>query len=482
MVLLGPGSYGYYGRNATFKGGDPSSDVHQALNPVLNVEFPVVTYDQKTETTSDKLIPNIIFDKQLVPGVLNLETRFRDPIFMASIFGYKGVTGAWSGTGDVLTFNFSNFSNLDKNIWMQFHVHDDSGNANHLNVLYDGGQLLSYAWLIQAGEALHEEAEVDFSECDLNVQPVDITDGFDDGSFDKSDVYQVSTVVAKAATGITTNKYFTLQGISAAFVRTNYHVWFNKDGGGADPAPSGSTPILVVVTTGDSIQVVSDAITAAITGKTDFGAVNGGGTVTTTTITNAQYGDCKDIVDVDSTLTVARTVKGALGQDGGWSNWDGAYDASIGEVVLSKDCIITLGTASVKGLDIINCRVVLPAPKSKYFVQSSLKAQGSFLKAIGPFFATITGKLTGNNAFSEFLAQIGSKTKDTFKVQYGTTKFTQFTNAYYKQIDPAGALPVSGEDVEVTYGIYAGANSIFTYGWTADEATDPSAHINNTAL
>ncbi len=480
MVMIGSGSYGYYGRSAALKAGDPSSDRHQAFNPILSLDLPTITYEQEHETTADKLDPNIIYDKQLVPGTISMETRFRDPILMATMLTYKGLPAAWSGTADVMTFNFSSMANKDKNLWFQFHIHDDSGNANHHNLLYDGGEILSYSWVIAAGVALIEEVEVEFVELDKNIQPVDIDAGFDDGSFDQTNVYQVSTILAVAATGITTGKYFTIQGISAAFVRTDYYVWFNKDAGGGDPAPSDHTAIVVTVTTGDAIQVVSDAITAAITAKPDFGAANGGGTSSTITVTNAQYGDCKDIVDVDSGLTVARTTKGALALDGGWSNWDGAYDATKGEVALSKDCIITLGTAAISALDIEECRITIATPKSKYWVQSSLKAQGSFLGKRAPVIATIKGKSTGNNAFTEFLAEIGSKTKATFKIQYGTTKYLQMTNAYYKKSDPLSQLPAAGEAVDVTYEIVASANSVLTGSWTADEATDPSNHINHT--
>jgi hypothetical protein len=90
--------------------------------------------------------------------------------------------------------------------------------------------------------------------------------------------------------------------------------------------------------------------------------------------------------------------------------------------------------------------------------------------------------LDNNDAFAEFVASYANKTKGTFKLQYGTNKYVQFTNAYLFQIDPPGGLPPAGEGLEVTYVFLAGAKSVLTYYWTADVTQDPSAHINHTNI
>lgn len=480
MVMIGHGSYAYWGRGPTYKSGDPSTQTHHPFNPSLQLDLPTITYNQKKEATADKLIPNLIWDEQLVPGVITLESRFRDPFVLGEIFGYKGVPGTWAGDGsDIITMNHSNLNNLDKNLWLQAHIYDFSGLSKPIDILYDGGQPLSYEWNGGSGKPLVERAEWEFAECDVNTQPVNIASGYDDGSFDRTGAAEVSTIVAVAAASITNNTYFHIMGITAAYVRTLYHVWFNKDAGGVDPAPSGSTAIEVAVTTGQSAQTISDAITAAITAKADFGAANGGGTSTTITVTNANNGDVRHIVDVDSGLTVATSTYGELGQNGGWSNWDGGYVAANGEVALSKNCTISIADADVSGIDIADWKLVIGTPKSKYFTSDSLKVTGTWLNTLN-WYAELTGKQDGNDALSEFLATISSKTKATFKIQYGTTKYLQFTNSYYKESDPLSAFGPAGEAVDLTYRIEPAASSVLTYYWTATETHDPSNYINHT--
>lgn len=352
MVMIGSESYIYWGHGTTYKGGDPSSDKHLPFNPILNIDFPTVTYEQEKETTADKLISNIIYDKELTPGTVSVESRFRDPFLLSEIFTYKGLPTTWTGTADVMTFNHSALTNWDKNLWLQAHINDASGDGKHLNILYDGGQPLTYEWEVGAGLPLIERCDIEFSELSVNTQAVDIDDELDDGSFD--------------TTGI----------------------------------------------------------------------------------------------------------------DGGWSNWDGAYTAANGEVALSKDCTISMGGTSIAGIDIESCRLVVETPRTNYWVQSSLTVAGMYLMPMN-WYAELSGKLSGNDDVAEFLAAIGSKTKSTFKIQYGTTKYLQFTNAYYKGADPLVTVR-AGEAGETTYRIEPAANSVLTYYWSANEGTNPSDYINHT--
>ena len=59
-------------------------------------------------------------------------------------------------------------------------------------------------------------------------------------------------------------------------------------------------------------------------------------------------------------------------------------------------------------------------------------------------------------------------------------KYLEFTNSYIQNIEPPIGLPEAGEGAKVTYTIVGGADSVLTYSWTANEATDPSTHINHT--
>jgi len=354
MSIQGVDSYIYWGRSTTYKGGDPSSDKHQPFNPLLEFSNPLVHYTQEHITTCDKLEPNIVYDKQLELGTTTVKAHFRDPFAALTMFGYKALPTSWTGTGDNILANMSNLDNRDKNIWVQVHAHDQSGGGDHLNMLFDGGDITSYKFLWEQGKAVEEEYELKFAEASENTQAVDIDDGFDDGSFD------------------------------------------------------------------------------------------------------------------------------ADGLDGGWSNWDGAYDASKGQVALSNNITCTWNDAALDGIAIQKGSFEIGFPKEPYYVASALTAAGSIIGKLAPHKCVLEGKLLGNDEFSEFLAAYSSKTKGTLKVQYGTTKFFQFTNAYIFQIDPPGGLPPAGEAQDVSYVILGGANSAISYSWTANEATDPGDHINHT--
>lgn len=602
-VIQGVDSFIYWIRGATYKGGVLLTDEHHPFNPLIEFSNPLVHYTQEFVTTSDKLAPNIVFDKQMELGSTTVRCYFRDPFLLLTMFTHKTVPAVWTQTADVITGDFTNQLNRDKNIGVMVHSHDPSGNCKHVDMFFDGGEVTGYRLMYEQGNALFEEADIQFAEMTQDIEPVNIDDGFDDGSFDKSGAAEVSTVVckakaditnetyfklyvitaafeqttyniwfdvtgdgvfatspgigtdvkcdisgagnattvgvivdaaisgisadvgaenavgtvtitnvnegsvtdivdvdsgltvavttqgkaaevstivAKAANDITTGKYFTLQGISATWVRTNYHVWFKKDGAGADPAPTGSTAILVTITTDQTAQTVSDAITAAIDAVGNFKAINEGGSSTTIRVTNATAGDVKDIVDVDSGLTVAVITQGLQTQDGGWSNWDPDYVAASGQVALAKDCTTTWGTPVIPGIKVQRVEVSIGVPKNPVFTADSLIAQCSILGAHSPYMATVEGYLQNNESFAEFVATYANKTKQTFKLLYGTTKYIQFTNAFLFTIDPPGGLPPAGEGLKVAMVFKGGANSALSYSWTDDEVHDPSAHINHT--
>src|SRR3989344_9180094 len=73
-------------------------------------------------------------------------------------------------------------------------------------------------------------------------------------------VAEIQTVVCAAAGTITTGDYFLLY---SAKDETAYYVWYNKAGGGGDPAPAGKTAIPVAVGGTDTdVQVATATVTA----------------------------------------------------------------------------------------------------------------------------------------------------------------------------------------------------------------------------
>lgn len=73
--------------------------------------------------------------------------------------------------------------------------------------------------------------------------------------------FQVTTIKSVPADDLVDGQYFLINSANDA---NEYYVWFNKDGGGSDPAPALKTPIEVAVTSGDSDVTVSIATAAAI--------------------------------------------------------------------------------------------------------------------------------------------------------------------------------------------------------------------------
>jgi len=480
-------SVGYYilwGRSSTIKGGDRSVDKHQPFNPMLrSIDFPdSMKYVITQVTTCDKLYPNIEFDKELAEGTVRFTCHFRDPMMLATLFTYKGLPTTWTGSGDVMTFNFSTLANRDKNIWVQLHEHDQSGNSNHLDVFLDGGELISHKIIIEVGEPIIEEFEIKFAEINVATETdstgayiCDMDDGFDDGSFDQTGVAEITSITCIAKAGISDGDYFKLWAANGTGGWTAYYVWMDTTGGSVtDPAPSGFTSVRCDISGDTTAAQVATTVAAAINGLSGFAASASDEVITATA---ASEGDVKDCVDVNAGFTISVTTQGVTALDGGWSNWDGAYTST--KCAMSNDVTITFGGASFADIGIQGLEIEMNVPKEAWRVQSSLMVQDRYLGKRGPWKVSIRGiLLKGNVNAAEPSTVIASKTTGTLKVQYGTTKYLQFTNAYTEGFTGDGME--AGSAKSATFAQQGGADSVLTYSWTADEATDPSNHINHT--
>jgi hypothetical protein len=100
-----------------------------------------------------------------------------------------------------------------------------------------------------------------------------------------------TTIVCGAASTLTTGDHFY---INSADDETKYYVWYNKDGGGGDPALLGYTGIQVSVVTADTNIQVATATAAAINAAADFVAESSSFTVITR---NVREGACAETVD-----------------------------------------------------------------------------------------------------------------------------------------------------------------------------------------
>ncbi len=110
-------------------------------------------------------------------------------------------------------------------------------------------------------------------------------------------------------TGITaaslSNKFWIIRSAKDAGL---FHVWHNLDIGGVDPAPAGSTPIEVAVSTGDSATVIATAAAAIIDTFTgEFEASSSGAIVS---VNREAFGLVTDTVDSDSGVAITTCRRG----------------------------------------------------------------------------------------------------------------------------------------------------------------------------
>lgn len=116
---------------------------------------------------------------------------------------------------------------------------------------------------------------------------------------------QVTEVTVLSGGAITTGQHFFLWSASN---ETKYYVWYNVDGGGGDPAPSGATAIPVAISSGDSADQVATATAAAIDAVSDFEA---DAAMAIVTITNVSPGVTNQAEDVDTGFDFVTVSYGA---------------------------------------------------------------------------------------------------------------------------------------------------------------------------
>ena len=124
-------------------------------------------------------------------------------------------------------------------------------------------------------------------------------------------LWQIETAEQVDYTGLVAasmgNSYWIIRSAKDA---TLYHVWHNLDAGGVDPAPVGSTPIEVAITTGDSATVMATAAAAAVDAiVADFDSSSTGAVVDVVRVPGA-VGETTDTEDFDSGVVVTVCNRG----------------------------------------------------------------------------------------------------------------------------------------------------------------------------
>lgn len=138
---------------------------------------------------------------------------------------------------------------------------------------------------------------------------VDITyDGNDSVSqavFYKDDYLENTKVTTVSdVAGNLNNKYFILySGLDA----TKFHVWYNVDSGGVDPAPAGSTGIPIAISSNDDSTIVALATKLLVGANSNFTTELGGNDVY---IKNVAKGDTTDSTDNNTGFTISTLEQG----------------------------------------------------------------------------------------------------------------------------------------------------------------------------
>lgn len=96
------------------------------------------------------------------------------------------------------------------------------------------------------------------------------------------------------------NKYFL---IYSAKTGVTYHVWYNVDGAGVDPAPSGSVGIEIPITENETAAIVAYATQLVFNSllKTSFNTTRANAVLT---ITNSVFGEIQDTIDIDTSFLI----------------------------------------------------------------------------------------------------------------------------------------------------------------------------------
>jgi len=212
-----------------------------------------------------------------------------------------------------------------------------------------------------------------------------------------------------------------------------------------------------------------------------------GGVITKYRIEFAAGEPVKEVISilfatVDETETAANIDVGfddgafdRSGINGGWSNWDGAFD--ITQVLHTSDLTIEWGGIAIADIAIVSGSIEFTRKHILEYLANSTTAGITFENPNEtPYTMEVTGFLEDDDNLAEALLEIGSKTTGTAKISYNTDCFWQFTNAVIKDYDIG---EVTGSAVEITMVFEGSANSVPSAQWDNLEGTDPSLMINH---
>lgn len=144
----------------------------------------------------------------------------------------------------------------------------------------------------------------------VKVEPMNVTWG--------EDVAEVQTITTRADVGADLNNDYFF--IYTALNAIKYHVWYNVASGGTDPAPGGSTAVMVAIASGATASAVATATASAIDALAGFVSTASSNVVT---VTNAAVGYSSQAHEgVGTNFSFSLTTEGDTAEDIGFVDGD----------------------------------------------------------------------------------------------------------------------------------------------------------------
>lgn len=137
-----------------------------------------------------------------------------------------------------------------------------AGKYFHFSTLISGVDTWVYVWYTVSGSGSDPAPGSHDFGIKVDVTTADTAAIVAQKTREAINTWQISYVVTKAASTVTQSSYFTCS--SSGLVPVNYYIWYNKDGGGTDPAVAGKTGIEVEILAADTAAQVATKTMLAI--------------------------------------------------------------------------------------------------------------------------------------------------------------------------------------------------------------------------
>ncbi len=177
MVYLGKSSYAYaFIESAGFGLGNPASDQHLPLNPIIKLSIPRPEYAITEEKLCNALETGMVYSEELKPDEIEIETIFRDPWLLCAVFTKKTVETPWTGTDDVITGDFTVESHNDY-IGMHYYIYHATA---PIEKTLKGGKIISYRLLVAKNKPIKEIVKIRFATITDGAQAMNVATAFHD--------------------------------------------------------------------------------------------------------------------------------------------------------------------------------------------------------------------------------------------------------------------------------------------------------------